>query len=159
MITVEHSDKASGTTADIVLGKLNLVDLAGSERAAATKNRGIRLFEGANINRSLLALGNCINALVEKSLKGKNVHIPFRDSKMTRLLKDSLGGSCRTTMIACVSPYANAYEDTLNTLKYANRAKNIKTYAQRNVLNVSHHISNYTEIISRLKSEIDTLRA
>jgi len=62
-------------------------------------------------------------------------------------------------MIACISPYANAYEDTLNTLKYANRAKNIKTVARRNVLNVSHHISNYTEIINRLKNEIESLRS
>lgn len=70
------------------------MDLAGSERAANTKNTGVRLVEGANINRSLLALGNCINALGEKGNKGN--FVPYRDSKLTRLLKDSLGGNCRT---------------------------------------------------------------
>lgn len=71
-----------------------MIDLAGSERAANTKNVGARLVEGANINRSLLALGNCINALGEKGNKGN--FVPYRDSKLTRLLKDSLGGNCRT---------------------------------------------------------------
>lgn len=83
--------------------------------------------EGANINRSLLALGNCINALCEQTKMGpvaaRNQHIPYRDSKLTRLLKDSLGGNCRTVMIANISPAFSAYEDTLNTLKYADRAK------------------------------------
>ena len=89
--------------------------------------------EGANINRSLLALGNCINALCEGTSNG---HIPYRDSKLTRLLKDSLGGNCKTVMIACVSPSEACYEDSNNTLKYANRAKNIKTNVRRNVFNV-----------------------
>jgi kinesin family member 18/19 len=84
----------SGVVANIKVGKLSLVDLAGSERAANTKNTGVRLVEGANINRSLLALGNCINALGEKGNKGN--FVPYRDSKLTRLLKDSLGGNCRT---------------------------------------------------------------
>ena len=78
-----------------------MIDLAGSERASATDNRGARLVEGANINRSLLALGNCINALGEKGAKG--AFVPYRDSKLTRLLKDSLGGNCRTVMIANIS--------------------------------------------------------
>jgi kinesin family protein 18/19 len=98
--------------------------LAGSERASNTNNRGLRLVEGANINKSLLALGNCINALCDQTKTNvKNGHIPYRDSKLTRLLKDSLGGNCRTVMIANISPAFSAYEDTINTLKYADRAK------------------------------------
>lgn len=157
-ITVEHKDKASGVSSDIMVGKLSLIDLAGSERASNTMNRGLRLIEGANINRSLLALGNCINALCESVEKGTKVYIPYRDSKLTRLLKDSLGGNCRTVMVACISPFVNTYEDTHNTLKYANRAKNIKTNAKRNVFNVNSHISKYTQIISSLKQEIVELR-
>jgi len=112
------------------------------------------LVEGANINRSLLSLGNCINALVEATKNSggnatnKHSHIPYWDSKLTWLLKDSLGGNCRTVMIANISPAYTAYEDTLNTLKYADRAKQIKTTAKRNVLNVEYHISNYTKIIT-----------
>jgi hypothetical protein len=104
--------------------KLSLCDLAGSERAAETINRGMRMREGANINRSLLALGNCINSLVEPGRKSDYVN--FRDSKLTRLLKDSLGGNCQTVMIANISPCVTAIEDTMNTLKYASRARKIK---------------------------------
>ena len=106
------------------LGKLSMIDLAGSERANKTDNTGARLVEGQNINRSLLALGNCINALADKTKKV--AHVPYRDSKLTRLLKDSLGGNCLTTMIANVSPASDQFDETLNSLKYANRAKNIK---------------------------------
>jgi kinesin family protein 18/19 len=157
-IIVEYRDKASGADAEIISGKLSLIDLAGSERASTTKNRGIRLLEGANINRSLLALGNCINALYENAEKGSKLFIPYRDSKLTRLLKDSLGGNCRTVMIACVSPSYASFEDTHNTLSYANRAKNIKTNVQKNVVNVQYHISKYTTIISQLRQEINELR-
>ncbi len=124
-ITVEHKDKAHGIHAEINIAKLSLIDLAGSERASNTNNRGLRLIEGANINKSLLALGNCINALCDMNKNGeiKQTHIPYRDSKLTRLLKDSLGGNCRTVMITNISPAFTAYEDTLNTLKYADRAK------------------------------------
>jgi kinesin family protein 18/19 len=143
--------------ANIKVGKLSLVDLAGSERAANTKNVGARLVEGANINRSLLALGNCINALGEKGNKGN--FVPYRDSKLTRLLKDSLGGNCRTVMIANISAAESSFEETLNTLKYANRAKNIKTNVQRNVLNVNYHISEYVELINNLRNEIQILKS
>lgn len=98
-----------------------MVDLAGSERGSATGFRGDRFREGASINKSLLALGNCINALAD----GKK-HVPYRDSKLTRLLKDSLGGNCKTIIIANVSPSSLSYDDTHNTLKYANRAKHIR---------------------------------
>ncbi|KAJ4768680.1 Kinesin-like protein [Rhynchospora pubera] len=104
------------------VGKLSLIDLAGSERALATDQRTLRSIEGANINRSLLALSSCINALVE----GKK-HIPYRNSKLTQLLKDSLGGACNTVMIANVSPSSISFGETQNTLHWADRAKEIKT--------------------------------
>ena len=120
-----------------MVGKLSLIDLAGSERASKeyskTENSGIRMIEGANINKSLLALGNCINILYENQKTGKNNHVPFRDSKLTRLLKDSLGGNCRTVMIANVSPCSSMFEETLNTIKYANRTKDLKTDVKKNV--------------------------
>jgi len=105
------------------------VDLAGSERQSVhSETRGIRTFEGSNINRSLLTLGNCINILSEKRRPNSNVapqFIPYRDSKLTRLLKDSLGGNTKTVMIACISPSSLYYDETLNTLKYACRANKI----------------------------------
>ena len=122
-----------------------MIDLAGSERAAATENRGQRMIEGANINKSLLALGNCINNLSDKQKSGN--FIPYRDSKLTRLLKDSLGGNTKTIMIACVSPSYFAYEETINTLKYASRAKNIKRKIVKNVKDVEFTPSQYIEII------------
>lgn len=155
-IQVHQKDRTADVSASVKMGKLSLIDLAGSERAAVSENRGERLKEGANINRSLLALGNCINSLGEKYKKGQ--HVPYRNSKLTRLLKDSLGGNCRTVMIAAISPSPLSYEDTLNTLKYANRAKNIKTNVTRNVVNVTYHISKYTRIIQDQKEEIEQLK-
>ena len=158
-VSIEYKDKTSGIDFEVKYSKLSLIDLAGSERASATQNRGIRLIEGANINRSLLTLGNCINALCDAISKGiKKPYIPYRDSKLTRLLKDSLGGNARTVMIANVSPSINTFDDTYNTLKYANRAKNIKTVVSRNVLNAQYHISNYVNIINNLKNEIAQLK-
>ena len=158
-VSIEYKEKNSGIDYEIKYSKLSLVDLAGSERASATQNRGIRLIEGANINRSLLTLGNCINALCDAAAKGiKKPYIPYRDSKLTRLLKDSLGGNARTVMIANVSPSINTFDDTYNTLKYANRAKNIKTIVTRNVLNAQYHISNYVNIINGLKNEVNQLK-
>lgn len=97
-----------------------MIDLAGSERACTSNCVGERFKEGANINRSLLALGNCINKLADNS-----AHIPYRDSNLTRILKDSLGGNCRTVMIANISPARRKYDDTYNTLKYATRYSDI----------------------------------
>ena len=153
-IMVSYKEKASGVNYEIKYGKLNLIDLAGSERASMTKNKGVRLFEGANINKSLLTLGNCINALCEANEKGIKTYIPYRDSKLTRLLKDSLGGNARTVMIANVSPFINSFDDTYNTLKYADRAKHIKTNIKRNVLNAQYHITNYLNIIKNLQNRI-----
>jgi len=110
------------------IGKLSLIDLAGSERAAQMKNTGQRLVEGANINRSLLALGKCINALSTNP----NKYVPYRESKLTRLLKESLGGNCRTVIIANVSPSWSYYDDTWNTLQYANRAHEITSKVAQN---------------------------
>ncbi len=98
-VKIKQEIRQPGVSAIIKTSKLSMVDLAGSERASATKNTGERLNEGANINKSLLALGNCINALANEDR-----HVPYRDSKLTRLLKDSLGGSCKTLMIANISP-------------------------------------------------------
>ena len=116
--------------------KLSMIDLAGSERAAETKNSGARLQEGARINRSLLALGNVINALRRGAQKGGKSYVNFRDSKLTRLLKDSLGGNCRTLMLAHCSPTTLSFEETLNTLKYANRARAIKNAVKENLRKV-----------------------
>ena len=102
-------------------GKLNLVDLAGSERPSKTGATGARMKEGIKINMSLTALGNVISALVD----GKP-HIPYRDSKLTRLLQDSLGGNTKTVMMAAISPADYNHDETMSTLRYANRAKNIK---------------------------------
>ena len=102
---------------EIIFSKLLLIDLAGSERASITGNRGIRMVEGANINKSLLALANCINILSDKKKKG--AFVPYRDSKLTRLLKESLGGNTKSIMIACISSSHQCYEETINTLKYA----------------------------------------
>lgn len=110
---------------------VNLVDLAGSERADSTGATGDRLKEGAAINQSLSSLGNCIAALAERS-EGKKVRVPFRDSVLTKLLKNALGGNSKTIMIAALSPADINYEETLSTLRYADRAKQIKTKATIN---------------------------
>lgn len=109
--------------------KLSLIDLAGSERGAKTMNRGERMREGTNINRSLLALANCINKLTENK---KGAYVNYWDSKLTRLLKDSLEGKSKTLMVVTVSPGSGGFEETLNTLKYADRAKEIKSSPIRN---------------------------
>lgn len=155
-IQLAVKDKVKNIEEEFLCGKLSLVDLAGSERGTVTENRGIRLMEGAKINTSLLALANCINALGDKNKKGS--FVPFRDSKLTRMLKDSLGGNCKTIMIATVSPASNQQEETINTLKYANRAKNIKMRVEANKKLVTLHISAYKNIISDLREEIDVLK-
>ena len=109
---------------EFMVAKFHFVDLAGSERAKRTGATGNTLKEGISINKGLLALGNVISALTEEGKK--NNHVPYRDSKLTRILQDSLGGNSRTSMIACVSPAEINFEETLNTLKYASRARNIK---------------------------------
>ena len=127
---------------------MNLVDLAGSERQSKTGAAGLRLREAAKINLSLSALGNVISALVD----GRSRHIPYRDSKLTRLLQDSLGGNTRTLMIACLSPAADSYEETLSTLRYANRAKNIRNRPTINEDPKDAVIRQYLDEINRLKA-------
>ena len=117
--------------AALKLSRLNLVDLAGSERAAMLGESGERLEESKKINLSLSALAKVIHTLVDA--RGRSVHIPYRDSKLTRILQDSLGGNCRTTMIACVSPIGLVAEDTLSTLHFASRAKTIQNHAVVNL--------------------------
>jgi hypothetical protein len=109
---------------EFMVAKFHFVDLAGSERAKRTGATGTTLKEGISINKGLLSLGNVISALTEDGKK--NNHIPYRDSKLTRILQDSLGGNSRTSMIACISPAEINFEETLNSLKYASRARNIK---------------------------------
>ena len=156
-IIVNSKPKTKNTNIETLTSKLSLIDLAGSERGTVTENRGLRLREGAKINRSLLALANCINALGDKAKKG--FFVPYRDSKLTRMLKDSLGGNCKTVMIANVSPASSQFEETINTLKYANRAKNIKTKVLANKKIVSIHIAEYKNIINDLRQEIDQLKS
>lgn len=118
---------------------LSIIDLAGSEKAAATTNMGARMKEGQNINKSLLQLSNCIEALCQDAKTGRKTFIPYRNSKLTRMLKFSLGGNCRTVMIVCVSPSSKDLEDTSNTLMWANKAKNVKTQVSRNT--AGQHVS------------------
>lgn len=153
-VRVERRASNPSSVSGTLMGKLSMIDLAGSERAAETKNSGLRLLEGAKINRSLLALGNCINALASGSS-----FVPYRDSKLTRLLKDSLGGNCKTVMIANASPSHLSYEDTLNTLKYANRAKNIRVRAKQNLVTPGEHVSQYEHAIADLRNEVSILKA
>ncbi len=128
-------------------GKLNLVDLAGSERQKKTGATGDRLKEGSKINLSLSALGNVISALSEGTAK----HIPYRDSKLTRLLQDSLGGNTKTLMVAAISPADYNYDETLSTLRYANRAKNIKNKPKINEDPKDAMLREYKEEIEKLR--------
>ena len=155
-INVAQKDRNASVDEAHTMATLSIIDLAGSERASATKNRGERLLEGANINKSLLALGSCINALCDARRKG---HVPYRNSKLTRLLKFSLGGNCKTVMIVCVSPSSQHFDETQNTLRYANRAKNIQTKVTRNVYNVNRHVKDYLVKIDEQMAMISELKA
>ncbi|KAF9475943.1 kinesin-like protein [Pholiota conissans] len=157
-VHVTQAPRTAAITEQRTMATLSIIDLAGSERAAATTNMGQRMVEGANINKSLLALGNCINALCESG--GAIRHVPYRNSKLTRLLKFSLGGNCKTVMIVCIAPTSNHFDDTHNTLVYAERATKIKTkVVTRNVVNVDRHVGRYVEAINRLNLEITELKA
>jgi kinesin family protein 18/19 len=155
-INVAQKDRNADINEPHTMATLSIIDLAGSERASATKNRGERLLEGANINKSLLALGSCINALCDPRKKN---HVPYRNSKLTRLLKFSLGGNCKTVMIVCVSPSSEHFDETQNTLRYANRAKNIQTKVTRNVFNVNRHVKDFLVKIDEQMALINELKA
>ena len=155
-INVAQKDRNADVNEPHTMATLSIIDLAGSERASATKNRGERLLEGANINKSLLALGSCINALCDPRRRN---HVPYRNSKLTRLLKFSLGGNCKTVMIVCVSPSSEHFDETQNTLRYANRAKNIQTKVTRNVFNVNRHVKDFLVKIDEQMALINELKA
>ncbi|KAK7311684.1 hypothetical protein RJT34_09974 [Clitoria ternatea] len=139
---------------DILCAKLHLVDLAGSERVKRTGADGTRLKEGIHINKGLLALGNVISALGDEKRRKEGGHVPYRDSKLTRLLQDSLGGNSKTVMIACVSPADTNAEETLNTLKYANRARNIQNKAIINRDPVAAQVQTMRNHIEQLQAEL-----
>ncbi|XP_026545424.1 chromosome-associated kinesin KIF4A [Notechis scutatus] len=144
---VEQKSKADKNVS--FLSKLHLVDLAGSERQKKTKAEGNRFREGININKGLLCLGNVISALGDESKKGS--FVPYRDSKLTRLLQDSLGGNSHTLMIACVSPADSNLEETLNTLRYADRARKIKN---KPIVNIDPQAAE----ITHLKQQVQELQ-
>ncbi|XP_007441167.1 chromosome-associated kinesin KIF4A isoform X1 [Python bivittatus] len=146
-VSVEQKSQADANVS--FRSKLHLVDLAGSERQKKTKAEGDRLREGININKGLLCLGNVISALGDETKKG--TFVPYRDSKLTRLLQDSLGGNSHTLMIACVSPADSNLEETLNTLRYADRARKIKN---KPIVNIDPQAAE----ISRLRLQVQELQ-
>ena len=133
-----------------MLSVINLIDLAGSEKAGQTGATGDRLKEGCEINKSLTCLGNVIKALVDKQ-NGKKIVIPYRDSSLTRMLQNALGGNSKTYMICAIRPGAKFFDETVNTLKYADRAKQIKNAA---VVNENP----MDKLIRELKEENDKLK-
>uniref|UniRef100_A0A3B4UGC7 Kinesin family member 21A n=1 Tax=Seriola dumerili TaxID=41447 RepID=A0A3B4UGC7_SERDU len=137
---------------ETLTAKFHFVDLAGSERLKRTGATGDRAKEGISINCGLLALGNVISALGDRSKR--STHVPYRDSKLTRLLQDSLGGNSQTVMIACISPSDRDFMETLNTLKYANRARNIKNKVMVNQDRASQQISALRTEMARLQMEL-----
>ncbi|XP_078586007.1 kinesin-like protein KIF21A isoform X3 [Branchiostoma floridae x Branchiostoma japonicum] len=150
--TDKETDTAALNDFETLTAKFHFVDLAGSERLKRTGATGDRQKEGISINCGLLALGNVISALGDPKKKGS--HVPYRDSKLTRLLQDSLGGNSRTLMIACVSPSDRDFMETLNTLKYANRARNIKNKVSVNQDKTSKIIQELRGKVMELETEL-----
>lgn len=152
MNTFDEDPYSEDGPRQIIMGKLNLVDLAGSERVRVTGATGKRLEESKKINQSLSCLGNVIAALTD--LKSRS-HIPYRDSKLTRLLEDSLGGNCKTTMMAMISPSHDAFGESLSTLKFATRAKKIRNEARINEdCDQQGLLRKYEVELKRLKQEL-----
>lgn len=149
IFTVTLEQRRGADKSDSIVSKLHLVDLAGSERQKKTKAEGDRLKEGISINKGLLSLGNVISALGDESKK--NTFVPYRDSKLTRLLQDSLGGNSHTLMIACISPADSNMEETINTLRYADRARKIKN---KPIINVDPRAAE----LSKLKKQVQELQ-
>lgn len=147
-LTIESKVNRNGII-NVITSKFNFVDLAGSERQKSTAAIGARLKEAGNINKSLTVLGGVINSLVEES-SGKKTHVRYRDSKLTFLLKDSLGGNSKTTIVANISPYSASFGETLSTLKFASRAKMIKNKASIN--------QESTGCVEALKRELSKLQ-
>ncbi|NXE43969.1 KIF3C protein, partial [Ptilorrhoa leucosticta] len=151
LITIECSETGPDGEEHIRVGKLNLVDLAGSERQNKMGAHGERPKEASKINLSLSALGNVISALVD----GRSTHIPYRDSKLTRLLQDSLGGNAKTIMVATLGPASHSYDESLSTLRFANRAKNIKNKPRVNEDPKDTLLREFQEEIVRLKAQLE----
>ncbi|NP_999777.1 kinesin-II 85 kDa subunit [Strongylocentrotus purpuratus] len=149
-ITLERSDMGLDKEQHVRVGKLHMVDLAGSERQTKTGATGQRLKEATKINLSLSTLGNVISSLVD----GKSTHIPYRNSKLTRLLQDSLGGNAKTVMCANIGPAEYNYDETISTLRYANRAKNIKNKAKINEDPKDALLREFQKEIEELKKQI-----
>ncbi|XP_062380406.1 kinesin-like protein KIF3A isoform X1 [Sardina pilchardus] len=150
-ITIECSEKGVDGNQHVRMGKLHLVDLAGSERQGKTGATGQRLKEATKINLSLSTLGNVISALVD----GKSTHVPYRNSKLTRLLQDSLGGNSKTMMCANIGPADYNYDETISTLRYANRAKNIKNKARINEDPKDALLRQFQKEIEELKKKLE----
>lgn len=150
-ITIERSELVEGGQQHVRMGKLQLVDLAGSERQSKTQASGQRLKEATKINLSLSVLGNVISALVD----GKSSHIPYRNSKLTRLLQDSLGGNSKTVMCATISPADTNYMETISTLRYASRAKNIQNRMHVNEEPKDALLRHFQEEIERLRKQLE----
>uniref|UniRef100_A0A183BMA1 Kinesin motor domain-containing protein n=1 Tax=Globodera pallida TaxID=36090 RepID=A0A183BMA1_GLOPA len=154
VITVECSETDQDGQTHIRVGRLNLVDLAGSERQSKTGSEGQRFREATRINLSLSALGNVISALSDQS----SAHIPYRDSKLTRLLQDSLGGNSKTVMIANIGPASYNFEETLSTLRYASRAKQIENKPKINEDPKDALLREFQDEIARLKELLEQRR-
>lgn len=150
-ITIERSELTETGQQHVRMGKLQLVDLAGSERQSKTQASGQRLKEATKINLSLSVLGNVISALVD----GKSAHIPYRNSKLTRLLQDSLGGNSKTVMCATISPADTNYMETISTLRYASRAKNIQNRMHINEEPKDALLRHFQEEIERLRKQLE----
>ncbi|XP_042328737.1 kinesin-like protein KIF3C [Sceloporus undulatus] len=162
LVTVECSQAGPDGQEHIRVGKLHLVDLAGSERQGKASSAGPRgpanapdqrqpHRQASKINLSLSALGNVISALVD----GRSTHVPYRDSKLTRLLQDSLGGNAKTVLVATLGPAAHSYEETLSTLRFAARAKNIKNKPRVNEDPKDTLLREFQEEIARLKAQLE----
>ncbi|XP_073160236.1 kinesin-like protein KIF7 isoform X1 [Lepidochelys kempii] len=148
-----HDRASVPASGQVLASKFHFVDLAGSERVVKTGNTGERLKESIQINSGLLALGNVISALGDP--RRKCSHIPYRDSKITRILKDSLGGNAQTVMIACVSPSSSDFDESLNTLNYASRAQNIKNKAMVNCRRETEHVEELQLQIKNLQRALE----
>ena len=154
-ITVESQSSNPEDDSTVRVAKLNLVDLAGSERVGNTGAAGDRLTEAGNINKSLLTLGTVIGKLAD----GAKAHIPYRDSKLTRILQNSLGGNAKTAIICAVTPASAHVEETLSSLKFANRAKNIKNTATVNeVVDDATQMKRQQQQIAQLTKQVDAYK-
>ncbi|XP_064932610.1 kinesin-like protein KIF7 isoform X1 [Columba livia] len=152
-LLLHHAPASIPASGQVLVSKFHFVDLAGSERIVKTGNTGERLKESIQINSGLLALGNVISALGDP--RRKSSHIPYRDSKITRILKDSLGGNAQTVMIACVSPSSADFDESLNTLNYASRAQNIQNKAVVNCRKETEHIEDLHRQIKNLQKALE----